>query len=150
VIQVGGWSWVALPGGGALWAPSGATAGGDAAGGPLLGGTWAAAEHPGTDPFAPAFVEGLLDGCACALLDRTTGWIDGRPAARHALLVPPPGPPGGAPDLVDVWAVPRGDRLLVLTFRAAAPPDVVAAAVTARALPALVDLDAAPPAGAAP
>lgn len=148
-LPVEGWSWAALPGGGAVWAQAGAAAG-EAPGGPLLGGTWSAAVHPATDPFAPAFAEGLLDGCACALFDRGTTWVDGRTAARHALLVPAAGalPGSGGEDLAEVWAIPRDGALLVLTYRVHAPADPVAASRAARALPALVDLDAVPAGGA--
>jgi hypothetical protein len=148
-LQVTGWGWVALPGGGAAWLPAGATTSDARASGPLLGGQWAAERAPRTDPWAPAFAEGLLDGCACALFDRGTVWIDGQPAARHAVLVAPGAtlPDQAPPDLVEVWALPRADHLLVLTWRAPAPPDPLAASLRARALPALVDLD---PAGGGP
>jgi hypothetical protein len=148
--HVTGWSWVALPGGGATWLPAGATSGSDLLTAPLLGGQLRAELVAPTDPFAPAFVEGLLDGCVCVLFDRGTVWVDDRPAARHAVLLPPPDAlPGlGTPALVELWAVPRGERLLVLTWQSPPSTDPVATSRLARAVAALVDFDREP--GGAP
>lgn len=142
-IDVAGWSWTALPGGGAVWTPSGASSTDDGAAGPLLGGRWTASLRTATDPTAPAFGEGLLDGCRCALVDRGTAWLDGRPAVRHALRVPAPGALPGDPGdtFVEVWAAPVAGGLLVLTWTLGGAPDLAAAARAARVLPALVDLD---------
>lgn len=138
VIAVSGWSWVALPGGGAVWAPSGATSDGDLARGPLLGGEWSAALHPAADPYGPAFTEGLLTGSLGTLVDRSAGWVDGEPGARHSLWLPVD---GGRAAFVELWALPRDGGLLVLQWRVDPAGDPLVAARAARTLAGLVDLD---------
>lgn len=63
------------------------------------------------DPFAPAFTEGLLDGCGCRLEHGTTAWLDGHVGVRLRVTVPHT----TAPLTGELWAVPLASQTVVLS-----------------------------------
>lgn len=62
------------------------------------------------DPFSDAFRDALASHCGCTLLDRTTTWLDGRPAARYQVRLPDP---DGA-KVGELWAVNSADHTVLL------------------------------------
>ena len=130
-VDLSGWTSHPIPGG-ELRLP---TAPVERAGGGItaevLGGTVEVWTEGADDVFAEPFGQGLAAGCGCAVLDRATAWIDGRPGVCYRLAVP-----GPSPEAVDVWAVPVPDATWVLAFRVPATGDPVPALLAARVLAA--------------
>ncbi len=83
------------------------------------------------DPFSDAFRDALASHCGCTLLDRTTTWLDGRPAARYQVRLPD----AGVPQVGELWAVQSAEQLLLL----ASVADNRETLVTGRAVAALLD-----------
>ncbi len=71
------------------------------------------------DVWSTPFQQGLLLGCACILLDRTTAWVDGRIGARFILHAPS----ASDPQLGEVWAVPSPEGTLIFSYSAPGTPD---------------------------
>lgn len=128
-LDLSGWTPETVPGGTLLLpaAPTERTGGGVQA--MALGGLLEVWTEQPDDVFADAFGQGLAAGCGCAVLDRATAWIDGRPGVRYRLAVP-----GPAPEALDVWAVPVPDATWVLAFRVPAAGDPIPALLPARVL----------------
>ncbi len=100
-----------------------ATVSGPGAGAPADDATWwtgpagtlGAYWVPGqADPADPAYQAGLADGCGCILADRTTALAGTVPGIRWTLRAPHPQTPG----IGELWAFPRADGVLVLTWTA--------------------------------
>jgi hypothetical protein len=130
-LDLAGWTPQPVPGG-TMLLPA---APGERAGGgvtlEVLGGTLEVWTGAGDDVFSDAFGQGLAAGCGCAVLDRATSWIDGRPGVRYRLAVP-----GPHPEALDLWAVSGPEGTWVLTFRVPAAADAVEALLPARVLAA--------------
>lgn len=83
------------------------------------------------DPFSDSFRSALASHCGCTLLDRTTTWLDGRPAARYQIRLPDP---DGA-KVGELWAVRSAEHTLLLASVASNRETLV----TGRAVAALLD-----------
>ena len=66
------------------------------------------------DPFADDFGRGLEETCACLIVDRSTRWIDGRPAARYHLAMPHP----DDPQLGELWATSVDNMVMLILWTA--------------------------------
>jgi hypothetical protein len=77
-------------------------------------GIFRASMAPEADVFSDSFRDGLLAGCGCTVVDRSTAWIGGRVGARYLLDVPD----AGAMRVGEVWAVPFPGGTLVAGFSA--------------------------------
>jgi hypothetical protein len=62
--------------------------------------------------FDDTFGHDLRAWCACVVEDRTTTWIDDRPAVRYRVRHPHPTDPAVA----EVWAVPGGSSVVLISF----------------------------------
>lgn len=131
-VDLAGWVEHPVPGGTMRLpsAPSARAAGGVEA--TALGGALEVWTEAADDVFADAFGQGLAAGCGCAVLDRATAWVGGRPGVRYRLAASPA-------EAIDVWAVPVHEGTWVMAFRAPGT-DPVAALLPARALVAGVTL----------
>jgi hypothetical protein len=143
-LALTGWTRQKVPGGTALLPAAPQERSGGGARADALGGTvdvWI--EPTAADPFSDPFRDGLLAGCGCFVVDRASAWIDGRAGVRYRLLLPGAAAAGGpARDAVDLWAVSLGAQgVWLMSFRATAPPDPVAALAPGRVVAALVDLE---------
>lgn len=93
-----------------------------------------------SDVMGDSFRRGLIAGCGCAVVDRTTTWVDATPAVRYHLQIP--STDASLPAVA--WAIPTPGGVLAMTWTAGGP---AAHSATAEAIVALIDLpeaDAAP------
>lgn len=90
---------------------------------------------PAADLTSDAWRDGLTAGCGCTVLDRVTAWVDAVAGVRYRLAVP-----GAEPQVIDVWAVPREDATLLLSYAVDADGDPGGVMAPGRALAALVRL----------
>ena len=63
-----------------------------------------------SDVFGDDFRDGLTETCACVVEDRTTVWVQGTAAARYRVRLPAP----GADRIGEIWAVPHGERVVLV------------------------------------
>lgn len=71
-----------------------------------------------TDVLGDPFGEALFASCACILEDRTTTWLHGQLGVRYRLRHPDP----DRPFVSELWALPRGDQVVLLAFRTFGQP----------------------------
>jgi hypothetical protein len=66
------------------------------------------------DVGAPGFAEGLSEGCGCVLTDRTTALAGQTAGVRFSVALPRP----TQSEIGELWAFPRTDGVLVLSWTA--------------------------------
>lgn len=144
-LDLSDWAQLALPGL-VAWAPPGATLTDDGA---LV---WRDVDHivrlsrrPVAEPlvFDESFRIGLQASCGCVLEDRQTAFLGHQRGVRYRVRLPHP----TAPRVGELWAVPLGTRLLVLTSTVQTDPDARAverALAPGRAVATLLQLPEAP------
>lgn len=111
--------------------------------GAIDGGEYSVSSLGATDPFDETFAAGLSVACGCIVLDRTTTWLQGQPAARFQIYIP-----GTQPRAGEVWAIPRvGADILAVTWTSSVDSRVLSEGVDlatlapGRAILALVELE---------
>ena len=85
------------------------------------GDRWSVADGELRTATTPAGDESVFDDrfraelqawCACVVEDRTSAWIDGVAGVRYRIRHPHP----SSPSVGEVWAVPKGDQVVLIGF----------------------------------